>query len=362
MSLLCVSVAKTKCGCRKMKLFHERQVGKLFNLRSRLQVTITGLALVGVIGVFDYLTGPVFSSLIAYLAPVIFVTRFSGRISGILVSIASAIIWLLADIMSSPDHFFIIANFWNLSEKLGIFLTVVFILLKFAQKEEEKKNMLSMVAHDMKNPILVAKGFSARLLKGKAGPLTESQGTYIGIINDELTRLERLILEFLDFARLETREFKLDPAPVDMVANLKKHIEAVWVEANRKKINLSLELPVENILFVFADIVQLDRLVRNLLDNAINYTETGGAITVKLCAEKKHVLVQVTDTGRGIPAEHIQHIFDPFYRVKNDHGGIGLGLPIVKAIVLEHKGKIWVESELGKGSTFSFTLPRHRLD
>jgi signal transduction histidine kinase len=362
MSPFYISVAKTKSDYRKMKLFQEIHVGKLFNKRSGLLVTLAGFVFVVVIGIFDYLTGPVFSSLIAYLAPIIFVTRFSGRTSGILISITSALIWLLADTMSSPDHFFIIAHFWNLVEKLAIFLIVVFILLKLAQKEEEKKNMLSMVAHDMKNPTLVAKGFSARLLNGKAGPLTESQRNYVGIINNELTRLERLILEFLDFARLEAKEFKLDPAPLDVVVNLKKHIEAVWVEANRKQIKLSLDSPAESILFVFADSVQLDRLIRNLLGNAINYTEAGGAITVKVQAEKKYVLVQVTDTGRGIPAEHIQHIFDPFYRLKNDHGGIGLGLPIVKAIVKAHRGKIWVESELGKGSTFSFTLPRHRAD
>lgn len=345
-----------------MKLFHEMHVGKFFNNQSRLLVVLSGLVLAIVIGIFDYLTDPVFSSLITYLVPVIFVTRFAGRTPGIIISLTSAFIWLLADIMSSPGHLFIIAHSWNVAEKLGIFLIIVFILLKLAQKEEENKKILSMIAHDMKNPTLVAKGFTARLLKGKAGPLTESQGTYVGIINDELTRLERLILEFLDLSRLEAKEFKLDFTPLDIVVNLKKHTEAVWVEADRKQINLSLDLPEESTLLVFADIVQIDRLVRNLLGNAINYTETGGSITVRLQAKKKYVLVQVTDTGKGIPAEYIQHIFDPFYRIKNDQGGIGLGLSIVKAIVKAHRGEIWVESELGKGSTFSFTLPRYRAD
>jgi signal transduction histidine kinase len=144
--------------------------------------------------------------------------------------------------------------------------------------------------------------------------------------------------------------------------SLKKHSEAVWFEANQKQINLSLELPAEDNLLVFVDDVQFDRLVRNLLGNAINYTEAGGSITMRLHAGRKNVLVQVQDTGRGIPAEHRGHIFDPFYRMKNDHGGIGLGLPIVKAIVNAHRGKIWVESEPGKGSAFSFTLPRYRVD
>jgi len=345
-----------------MKLFQDINIGTLINKRSKLIVTFSGLVFVVVIGVFNYLTGPGFSYLLAYLAPIILVTRFSGRIPGILLSILSSLIWLLGHIMSCPDHFYIITHFWNLAEKLGVFLIVVFILLMIEQKEEENKNMLSMIAHDMKNPTLIAKGFVMRLLKGKAGPLTESQGKYVGIVNDELTRLERLILEFLDFSRLEANEFKLDFAPLDVVENLKNHVESIWVEANKKQINLSTDFPSENLLLVVADTVQFDRIVRNLLGNAINYTETGGSIKVKIHAEKKHVLVQVIDTGRGIPAEHIQHIFDLFYRLKNDHGGIGLGLPIVKAIVKAHRGKIWVESEPGKGSTFSFTLPRYFAD
>lgn len=345
-----------------MNLFQKIDVGRFFNKRSKLIVTLSGLLLVVVIGIFDYFTGPVFSSLIAYLAPIILATHFSGRIPGILISIISSLIWLLADTMSSPDPFFIIANFWNLAEKLGIFLIIVFMLLKIEQKAEKNKKMLSMIAHDMKNPTLIAKGFVVRLLKGKAGPLTESQGKYVGIINDELTRLERLILDFLDFSRLQAKEFKLDFVPLDVVVNLKNHAESIWVEANKKQINLSIDFPSENILLVFADTVQFDRLVRNLLSNAINYIETGGSIIVKIHAGKKHVLIQVIDNGRGIPAEHIQHIFNPFYRIKSDHGGIGLGLPIVKAIVKAHKGEIWVDSELGKGSTFSFTLPRYHAD
>lgn len=337
----------------------EIPLGKVFNKRSRSLITISGFVLVVVIGIFDYLTDPAISSLVAYLIPVILVTRYAGRTPGIIISVASAFIWLLADIMSSPEHFLVIVNFWNLVEKLGIFLVVVYILMRLAQKEEERKNMLAMVAHDMKNPALVAMGFSTRLLKGKVGSLTESQEGYVRLIHDELTRLERLILEFLDVARFEANEFKLNPAPLNVAANIKKHTEAVWVEAQRKRINISLDFPAEGTLLVYADVVQFDKIVRNLLGNAINYTEAGGFITVKINAGKEYVLVQVTDTGRGIPAEQIQHIFDPFYRIKNDYSGFGLGLPIVKSIVKAHRGNIWVESVPGKGSTFSFTLPRH---
>lgn len=214
-----------------------------------------------------------------------------------------------------------------------------------------------MLAHDMKNPAVVAKGFSARLLKGKSGPLSEHQEQYVNLINSELTRLERLIVDFLEMSRLESKEFNLSPEPLDILMNIKKHIEAVSVEATKKNIRLFLDYPDEEIPQVYADAVQIDRIIRNLVGNAINYTDEGGTISINISVKNKYLLVQVKDTGRGIPKEHIKHIFKPFHRIKNDSGGTGLGLPIVQLLLKAHGGKIWVESEPGEGSTFSFTLP-----
>ena len=333
-------------------------IRNIFRRRSSSFITVSSFLFVIIIGIFDYLTGPVFSSLVAYLIPVIFVTRFAGRTAGIVISVASSMTWVLADILADPSHSFFIIHFWNLLEKLGIFLIVVFILLKLATIEEERKKMLSMVAHDMKNPALVAKGFSERLLKGKAGSLTERQREYVILINNELSRLERLILDFLDMSRFESNKFKISSVPFDILLNIKKHIEAVRVEADKKNINIFLDFPEESVLQINADAVQIDRVIRNLMGNAIKYSGEGSTITVKIAVQNKYILVQVKDTGSGIPEEHIQHVFKPFYRITNDHSGSGLGLPIVKSIVKAHGGKIWVESEPGKGTTFSFTLPR----
>lgn len=248
----------------------------LFRRRSSSFTTVSGFLLVIIIGIFDYLTGPVFSSLVAYLIPVIFVTRFAGRTAGIAISVASSMIWVLADILASPSHSFFIIHFWNLLEKLGIFLIVVFILLKLAKIEEERKNMLSMLAHDMKNPALVAKGFSERMLKGKAGSLTERQREYVRLINLELSRLERLILDFLDMSRFESNKFKLNFEPFDILLNIKSHIEAVRVETDKKNINIFLDFHEESVLQINADAVQIDRVIRNLMENAIKYNSREG--------------------------------------------------------------------------------------
>ena len=142
------------------------------------------------------------------------------------------------------------------------------------------------------------------------------------------------------------------------MVNIKRHIDAVSVEARKKNIRIFQDYPDEGIPQIYADEVQIDRVIRNLVANAINYTEAGGTITIKTSVRRRDILVQIKDTGRGIPKEQIKNIFKPFHRITNDSGGTGLGLPIVQALIKAHGGKIWVESTPGQGSTFSFTLPR----
>lgn len=327
------------------------------NRKTKLLILISGFAAIIIIGILDYLAGPNFSSLLAYLIPVIILTRYAGKFAGISASLASAAIWISAGILANPHYVFLPVRFWNHAEKLIVFLIIVTIMIKLTQKEEEKKNIISMLAHDMKNPAMVAKGFTARLLKGKSGPLTEKQEGHVRLINSELERMERLLLDFLEMARHESKQFALNCRPVDVCANIKKHVEAASLEARKKEIQIHLDLPDEAVPFANADEGQLDRVVRNLLANAINYTDNGGAVTIRLTVKNKFLLVQVQDTGRGIPKEHIKHIFTPFHRVENSTRGTGLGLPIVKSLVKAHGGKIWVESAPGKGSTFSFTIP-----
>jgi signal transduction histidine kinase len=113
---------------------------------------------------------------------------------------------------------------------------------------------------------------------------------------------------------------------------------------------------------VYADAMQIDRVIANLVDNAIKYTDSGGKVTVKLLNRDKDIIVQVMDTGMGIPGDHLPYVFDPFYRVNRDSKGSGLGLSIVKIIVEANGGKIWVESMHGNGSNFRFTLPKYHIN
>jgi signal transduction histidine kinase len=192
--------------------------------------------------------------------------------------------------------------------------------------------------------------------------LGKQQEDYVRIINHELSRLERLIIDFLDVSKFQSRKFKLNLKPFDILLNLKNTIEAFRVEAEKKNINLVLDVPQVSMIQVQADTIQIDRVISNLVENGIKYGSAGGEVKVKLSIQKEDVLVQVQDTGKGISKEHLQHVFKPFYRITNDHSGSGLGLPISKSIIKAHKGELWVESEPGKGTTFSFTLPRLHTD
>ena len=224
----------------------------------------------------------------------------------------------------------------------------------------ERKNILSMFAHDMKNPVIIAIGFLSRLLSGKVGEITNKQRGSLQIVNDNLRKVEELLTDFLEFSRLETEECIPRIAPCNIITEIGKYIEAMRVEAKKKHIKIALECPEDIPDAIHADCRMIDRVMTNLLTNAVKYSDPYGHITVKLVKNQKDVFVHVTDTGIGIPENHIPYLFDAFYQVNRDAKGSGLGLAITKKIIEAHGGRIWVESVLGTGTTFSFTLPRHR--
>ncbi len=222
------------------------------------------------------------------------------------------------------------------------------------QLQRERKNILSMFAHDMKNPVMTAVGFLTRLISGK----TEHERSDLLLIRDELKTVESLIADFLQYSRFEAKEYQpvLKPFAVDVL--LRKQVENARIMANEKNIKIQTEFPEDAFPAVNADEAMIERVITNLVDNAIKYTNSGGEISIRLLNRDKDILVQVQDTGIGIPSDKLTCVFDAFFRVSRDQKGSGLGLSIAKTIVEAHGGKIWTESTPGKGSIFSFTLPK----
>jgi PAS domain S-box-containing protein len=226
------------------------------------------------------------------------------------------------------------------------------------RRERERKNILSMFAHDMKNPITTSGGFLSRLLSGKAGALTEKQRNHLETVREELYRVSDLLADFLEFSRIEAKAYVPVPRPFNIEKDLRRNIEAEKIEADKKGITVFFEVSGEIPPSILADPAMIDRVIANLLDNAIAYTYAVGTINVRLSEKDGTILVTIADTGRGIPEDKLPYIFDAFYRVSSDSKGSGLGLFIAKTIIEAHGGRIWVESMTGKGSTFSFTLPK----
>jgi len=263
-------------------------------------------------------------------------------------------------IFSNIGHKIMLLNARRITHKeVGsqMILLAIEDITKFRKLERERKNILSMFAHDMKNPAVISEGFLSRLISGKAGALTEEQQNYLEIIHSELNKLSQLISDFLQFSRFEAIEYKPVHAPFNIEEEIRKNIEAEKVEAEKKEIIIGLEHLDTITPIVNADAAMVNRVIRNLLVNAIKYTDPGGAVTIKISDRGNEILVSVKDTGIGIPEDHLPYIFDTFYRAGNSKGS-GLGLSIAKTIIEGHGGRIWAESIPANGSTLSFTLPK----
>jgi two-component system, OmpR family, phosphate regulon sensor histidine kinase PhoR len=222
--------------------------------------------------------------------------------------------------------------------------------------ERERRNMLSMFVHDMKNPLIVIHAYIAKLIQRKK-PVEQERERYLTMALNEVTRLEKLISEFLDFSTFEDSHI-LNISSLNLKEILQSEVERHSTLAEDKKITIRFEYPDRPLGKVHADRPSIERVIANLIGNAIKYNKPGGVVTVKLTETDKYVLVEVSDTGIGIRKDDLPNVFDAFFRADSGVQGTGLGLAIARRIIEKHGGVITVDSVFGKGSTFKFTLPR----
>ena len=224
--------------------------------------------------------------------------------------------------------------------------------------ERERNNLISTFAHDMKSSLTIIGGFVLRLLN-KADTLDDQkEHRYLEIIRDESGKLEMLISDFLEFARLQTGKLKLNLSATSLDKELMELCEAYQPKVSSA--GLTLKLENENALPpIHGDPRQLRRVFTNLLDNAVKFSSKGGNVIVSTTTDASEIRISVKDQGMGISADELPFIFDAFHRGKAGEKvkGFGLGLAAVKAIVEAHGGRVLVDSEMGKGSTFTVVLP-----
>ncbi|MHB8484480.1 MAG: sensor histidine kinase [Candidatus Acidiferrales bacterium] len=250
--------------------------------------------------------------------------------------------------------------------------------LRLQEVNRQKTVFLGSAAHELKTPLAVMKGYYDLLLSGSLGNLTEKQRDILQESKHSCDRLVRLVSTFLNYTALESGKLVLQFQDND-IRDCVNDMVVRWKEAFRRA-NVSLDVVVDAKLPAFKfDYPKIQQCVTNLVDNALKHTPAGGKVTLQVQAQfwerrislvtptkerragkrpqPNSVLVSVTDTGVGIAAEFHQEIFEDFVRVDPSSSGMGLGLAITKRLIQAHHGKIWVDSEPGRGSSFKFLLP-----
>ena len=224
-------------------------------------------------------------------------------------------------------------------------------------QDEIKRGMISTVSHQLKTPLTSIRMAIHLLLEEKVGLLTEKQVDLLLAAREDSDRLHNILNNLLDISRIESGKTKMEFRAVSPNSLQLEALEPFRRAAHDQGVTLSVEIPGD-LPEVWADPTRIYYVFGNLLSNALKYTPPGGKITFSAKAEENEVLFSISDTGKGIPGQYVPRIFEQFFRVPDQekNSGAGLGLAIVKEIIEAHGGTVGVESEEGKGSTFTFTL------
>jgi two-component system phosphate regulon sensor histidine kinase PhoR len=233
-------------------------------------------------------------------------------------------------------------------------------ITQFKEVDRLKSEFISHVSHELRTPLTAIKGYIDNLRDGIAGSLRDKQQDYVERMAKNADHLVRLITDLLDVSRIESGKMALNLTTLslrDLVGEVINNLRPIAAE---KRLEVVLD-GVDGAIQIRGDYAKLEQVITNLLDNATKFTPSGGRISITMQRDDRLLKTSIRDTGIGIPQEMQAQIFERFYRVEQGVparvNGTGLGLYISKNLIEMHGGRIWVTSEAGKGSEFSFTLP-----
>ncbi len=223
-----------------------------------------------------------------------------------------------------------------------------------------KSEFLNITSHELRTPMASIKGYIQMLLKRTLGNISEEQKKALDVVLRNTDRLDNLIQDILDISQLESGTMKFVSEKTDVGKLMEETVETMQSFADHKGIKINSEVE-DNVPELFVDQERISQVVRNLVNNAIKFSPESSIVNIRAKKEKDDVLFEVQDYGRGIAKNKQRKIFDMFYQVDSGmdrkFGGVGLGLSLSRGIVLTHGGHMWVESKMGSGSTFKFSLP-----
>ncbi len=229
--------------------------------------------------------------------------------------------------------------------------------------DEMKSEFVSTASHELRSPLAAIKSAVQLILKGHTGKINKNQAKFLSLAERNINRLTNILNNLLDLSRMESGKIGMKIEELDLIGYIEFILSSLRPQADRKSIQLKMKVPKE-LPSVYGDREKIEQILTNLIGNAIKFTPEGGNVSVSagsLDGEENMTFISVRDSGIGISQDQLDKIFEKFHLVEGSlHrsvGGTGLGLAITKGLVKAHYGKIWVESELKKGSTFTFTLP-----
>ena len=255
------------------------------------------------------------------------------------------------------------ANFSVIQKETGFVNGLIVVLHDITEQEKiemERREFVSNVSHELRTPLTTMRSYLEALADG-AWKDENIAPTFLNVTRTETERMIRLVSDLLQLSRMDSREYELNTDFVDFVKFFDRIINRFEMSKS-KEVEFIRELP-ETPIYVEIDTDKITQVIDNIISNALKYSPDGGYIRFKLSANDEQLLVEVTDTGMGIPPENVDRIFDRFYRVDKARarsmGGTGLGLAISREMINAHGGQIWATSVEGKGTSIFFTLPNN---
>jgi len=224
-----------------------------------------------------------------------------------------------------------------------------------------KMEFFTLISHELRTPLTTIKGYTELMKDGMLGPVNDQQQDRLTRIDASVDRLTSIVESLADLSGVASKQYRGEKIPISMNEVIDEIVRGVAFLAETKKILITLDIPWK-LPVIYADRNRIQQVLLNIVNNAIKYTPEGGKIHIEARDEADHLLVSISDTGIGIPRKDLENIFSGFYhagyKLSYEYKGAGLGLAISKRIIESHRGKIWAESEPGKGSTIHFTLPK----
>lgn len=326
--------------------------------RSKPAIVFYGALLAGLVFLADLLSGGRHSVLILYTLPVCLVSWFAGRRAGVFVATLCAVGWLAADFQGGPVNSIV---YWNAITRYGVFVMLALSTGSLAESTRRRDQLLQFIVHDLRSPLTnVLTGLET--LRALPEPPSPLHAELTDMATVSARRVLTLVNSLLDLPQLEHHSLPIDAKSVAVADLLQATDQQVnlWARQDNIKVECTVD---EGVSRVYADPDITARVLVNLTSNALKFSPTGSVIRIRAAHAPEAVVFSIQDQGPGIPREWLSRVFDPYAQVngvgKSNTPGTGLGLTFCRLAVVAQKGRIWIESEVGRGTTVLFSLPAH---